>query len=190
MGGAHQHQRQHQQHLVHVADAMTSDGTLPAEQIHKADARTGGEQGGGVGLFCQHPLLPSIFRRHPAQTRAPQFWAATLESKRGADKSLHGDSAICKSCCGRRVFSFPSFPFFPPSSSLLPQPSLRVPDPSHPPLTLLCTFPTAHPLLTLQLKEKKENLHCDRRYLPLPLHSLHLFTFFYPPPLPFQSLLV
>lgn len=157
-GGAHQHQRQHQhrrrQHLVHVADAMTSDGTLPVEQIHTAGARTGSEQGGGVGLFCQDPLLPSTC---PAQTRALQFWAATLESERGADKSLHGDSAICKSCCGRRVFSFPSFPFFPlllPPS--LPRPSLRAPDPSHPPLALLCTFPTTHPLLTLQLKEEKK----------------------------------
>lgn len=46
-GGAHQQQQQQRQHLVHVADAMTSDGTLPAEQIHTAGARTGGEQGGG-----------------------------------------------------------------------------------------------------------------------------------------------
>lgn len=160
---------------------MTSDGTLPTEQIHTGGRMYRRRAGGGkVGLFCQHPLLPSTSHRRPARTRAPQFWAATLESKRGADKSLHGDSAICKSCCGRRVFSFPSFPFFPlllPPS--LPQPSLRVPDPSHPPLALLCTFPTAHPLLTQQLKKKK-NLRCDRRYLPLPLHSLHLFTF--PPP--------
>lgn len=136
----------------------------------------------GGGTFLSAPPSTFYLRRRPAQTWAPQLWAATLESKRGADKSLHGDSAICKSCCGRRVFSFPSFPFFPlllPPS--LPQPSLRVPDPSHPPLALLCTFPTAHPLLTLQLKEKK-NLNCDRRYLPLPLHSLHLFTFFSLPP--------
>lgn len=58
---------------------------------------------GEGGDFCQRPF-PST-SSHPSQLTSALL--RHFGSKSGADKSLHGDSAICKSCCGRRVFSPP-----------------------------------------------------------------------------------
>ena len=76
-------------------------------------------------IFCYTTPTPTY--PHPGIV-APLFGQALWIEAR-ADKSLHGDSAICKSCCGRRVFFFP---LFPPSLLLSPPPACTQPLPSPP----------------------------------------------------------
>lgn len=75
---------------------------------------------GEGGDFCQRPF-PST-SSHPSQLTSALL--RHFGSKSGADKSLHGDSAICKSCCGRRVFSPPS-PYAPSTLNSHPTPIPR-----------------------------------------------------------------
>lgn len=102
-----------------------------------------------MGLFCQHPLSTFLFffffhltlppghvpppPPPPPPTPDAAGWTTTLDRRERADKSLHGDSAFCKSCCGRRVFSFPLSLFPPPSTAaklmLVHNPSLSFSSP-------------------------------------------------------------
>lgn len=74
------------------------------------------------------PCTPSP----PTPTPDAAGWTTTLDRRERADKSLHGDSAFCKSCCGRRVFS-PLSLFPPPSTAaklmLVHNPSLSFSSP-------------------------------------------------------------
>lgn len=58
-------------------------------------------------FFILPPPLPLLYTTHPHPQIVAPLFGLPLWIEERADKSLHGDSAICKSCCGRRVFSFP-----------------------------------------------------------------------------------
>lgn len=90
-------------------------------------------------------------------------WTTTLDRRERADKSLHGDSAFCKSCCGRRVFSFPPsvFPFSSlhccqPRACTQPVPSFFLPS-----CVLFCVFSASYPHFLLQFEKP---LSRDRHY--------------------------
>lgn len=131
-------------------------------------ADTAGAQAVRGWDFCQRPFhlsppssasspLPLLHTtQHHPQTVAPLFGLPLWIEER-ADKSLHGDSAICKSCCGRRVFSFPFLPPslptsclyktapFSPSHSCIPSPRLiRFPQQFKNPLPWSTLSPLPH----------------------------------------------
>lgn len=98
----------------------------------------------GWDFFVSTPCLPFFFffffhltlppgHVPPPPTPDAAGWTTTLDRRERADKSLHGDSAFCKSCCGRRVFSFPLSLFPPPSTAaklmLVHNPSLSFSSP-------------------------------------------------------------
>lgn len=98
-------------------------------------------------FFFSHFTLPLAMHPLPPSPSDAAGWTTTLDRRERADKSLHGDSAFCKSCCGRRVFSFPLSLFLPP---LLPT-SYTTPPFLSPPL--LCTFSASYPHFLLQFEK-------------------------------------
>lgn len=130
--------------------------------------------------FCQHPFhfspptsasSPSLCNTNPPTiTLRVWLFGLPLWIEERADKSLHGDSAICKSCCSRRVFSFPLSLF-----SLLHSNLLLVHNPS--------LFPwhscIPSPCLILSFPSNLKTLWFDRRNLPCctlsPFSPFHSF---------------
>lgn len=102
--------------------------------------------------FFFFPTSPSLWPCTPPPPSPSDAagWTTTLDRRERADKSLHGDSAFCKSCCGRRVFSFPLSLFLP---LLLPTLCLYQPLP-------FCLLPCCLRLLHLIL-----TFHCNLKTL-------------------------
>lgn len=116
--------------------------------------------------YTPHPSTPST-----PPTLTLRLWHRCLDKlwiEERADKSLHGDSAICKSCCGSRVFFFPLSPF----SLLLSQPpACTQPLPfSHTHAYLFCISSSLH------------SCKSEQRYLLRFTYfsTLHFITFFTP----------
>lgn len=108
---------------------------------HRAEtAGIGGWLEGGI--FVSAPSsLPSPHPSTPPDC-GTSIWPTTLDGRGGFDKSFYGDSAICKSCCGRRVFSI---------SLSLPPLSLQSPSLIHIPFWICIPFILSSSLLNVFL---------------------------------------